>query len=59
MTRSTTGPAPICRRAASYPFGTDEQGRDVLSRVMVGARDVLIVAPLAALLGVSSARSSG
>ena len=37
---------------AKFPFGTDEQGRDVLSRVMAGARDVLKVAPLAALLGV-------
>ena len=37
---------------AKFPFGTDEQGRDVLSRVIVGARDVLKVAPLAALLGV-------
>ena len=35
-----------------FPFGTDEQGRDVLSRVIVGARDVLKVAPLAAVLGV-------
>ena len=38
--------------SAKFPFGTDEQGRDVLSRVMAGARDVLKVAPLAALLGV-------
>jgi peptide/nickel transport system permease protein len=37
---------------AKFPFGTDEQGRDVLSRVMAGARDVIKVAPLAALLGV-------
>jgi peptide/nickel transport system permease protein len=37
---------------AKFPFGTDEQGRDVLSRVMAGARDVMKVAPMAALLGV-------
>ena len=37
---------------AAFPFGTDSQGRDVLSRVMAGALDVMKVAPLAAVLGV-------
>jgi peptide/nickel transport system permease protein len=37
---------------AKFPLGTDSIGRDVLSRVMVGARDVIKVAPLAALMGV-------
>ncbi len=35
-----------------FPFGTDSTGRDVLSRVMAGARDVLKIAPMAAILGV-------
>ncbi|MEP6638418.1 MAG: ABC transporter permease [Chloroflexota bacterium] len=40
--------------SAEHLMGTDRLGRDVLSRVMVGSRDVLIVAPLAALLGVAA-----
>ena len=32
-------------------MGTHRLGRDVLSRVMVGSRDVLIIAPLAAMSG--------
>ena len=36
--------------SADHWFGTDKLGRDVFARVIVGARDILIVAPLATIL---------
>jgi len=37
--------------SAAHWFGTDQIGRDVLSRVIVGARDILLVASVATVLG--------
>lgn len=34
-----------------FPFGTDTNGRDILSRVLAGSRNVLLIAPAATLLG--------
>lgn len=39
---------------ALHWFGTDQLGRDVLSRIIVGSRDILLVAPLATLAGVAA-----
>ena len=37
--------------SGAHWFGTDPLGRDVLSRVIVGARDILIITPLATIIG--------
>jgi peptide/nickel transport system permease protein len=37
--------------SANNWFGTDRLGRDVFSRVIVGARDIMVIAPAATLLG--------
>ncbi len=37
--------------SGAHWFGTDPLGRDVLSRVITGARDILIITPLATIIG--------
>jgi peptide/nickel transport system permease protein len=39
--------------SGAYPFGTDQLGRDVLSRVIAGARSTMLIAPAATLLAVT------
>ncbi len=34
-----------------FPFGTDTNGRDILSRVLSGSRNILLIAPAATLFG--------
>lgn len=43
--------ATLAPPSAGHWFGTDQLGRDIFSRVILGARDILIIAPLATLLG--------
>ena len=44
---------------ATHWFGTDQLGRDVFARVIVGARDILTIAPLATLLGTLAGTAVG
>jgi peptide/nickel transport system permease protein len=51
--------AALAPPSAAHWFGTDQLGRDVFSRVIVGARDILVVAPLATLVGVAGGVALG
>jgi len=37
--------------SAQFLMGTDQYGRDILSRIIMGSRSVLVIAPLATLIG--------
>ena len=45
--------------SADHWFGTDQLGRDVFARVIVGSRDILTIAPLATLLGTAAGTALG
>jgi len=42
-----------------YPFGTDQFGRDILSRVIVGSRSMIILATASTLLGLLLGTGTG
>jgi len=51
--------ATLAPPSGAHWFGTDQLGRDIFSRVIVGARDILIVAPIATLLGTALGTALG
>ena len=55
----TTSSTRWRRPRREHWFGTDQIGRDVFSRVIVGSRDILTVAPLATLLATVAGTALG
>jgi peptide/nickel transport system permease protein len=45
--------------SGTYPFGTDQLGRDVLSRVLAGARSTMEIAPAATLIATVAGTALG
>jgi peptide/nickel transport system permease protein len=45
--------------SATNFFGTDQLGRDVFSRVLTGARDIMSIVPAATLLGIAGGTTIG
>ena len=52
-------PSTLSGLSGSHPFGTDTLGRDVLSRVLAGARSILLIAPLATALAITAGTALG
>ena len=55
----TSGFPRRAKPGGRFLFGTDDLGRDVLSRVLVGSHDILTIAPLATLLGTALGTALG
>ncbi|RAI00185.1 ABC transporter permease [Acuticoccus sediminis] len=51
--------ATLAPPSAEHWFGTDTIGRDVFSRVIAGSRDILLIAPLATLIGTVTGTAVG
>ena len=49
----------LAKPSSAHWFGTDELGRDVFSRVIAGARGILVVAPLATAIGTVAGTAIG
>jgi peptide/nickel transport system permease protein len=45
--------------SGAHLFGTDQLGRDMFSRVIVGSRDIMIIVPLATVLGTVAGSAVG
>jgi peptide/nickel transport system permease protein len=53
------GASTLAAPSGAHPFGTDQLGQDVLSRVLAGARSILTIAPLATALAIVAGTSLG
>ena len=59
LSEAFTPPAWLADGKATYPLGTDNQGRDMLSAIMFGARTSLILGAVSVLLSVMVGVSLG
>ena len=50
---------PLEPPSVAFPFGTDEYGRDVFSRILIGTRPTLLLALAAAAVGVALGATTG